>query len=261
MNDYSINGINSANVKQPLPVKAGLGGKADNELEKMGSMPVSQTPSDNTKPTGRRRTESKEVRRQQLINATIDSIAQNGIGGTTMSTVTEIAGLSLGIVNFHFKSKQNLLEETLLFLAKEHHEQWLDAFDNAGLSAPEKLLAIVDAHFHPRICSPKKLAVWFAFFGEAGRRKVYRKLINDIDLERYSIALRLCSEIAEDGGYDDMPPRQVANILEALYDGIWLELLTYPENFRRTEARDHIVAFLSKVYPDHFRMPEFKSGS
>nr|WP_170329885.1 TetR family transcriptional regulator C-terminal domain-containing protein [Ruegeria arenilitoris] len=226
----------------------------------MGCIRVRQSPIEKTKLEGRRRTESKEVRRQQLIDATIDSIAQNGIGGTTMSTVTEIAGLSLGIVNFHFKSKQNLLEETLLFLAKEHHEQWLEAFDNAGLSASEKLLAIVDAHFHPQICTPKKLAVWFAFFGEAGRRKVYRSLINDIDQERYNIALRLCSEIAEDGGYDDMPPRQVANVLEALYDGIWLELLTYPENFRRPEARDHIVAFLSKVYPDHFRMPEFKHG-
>ncbi len=178
-----------------------------------------------------------------------------------MSTVTEIAGLSLGIVNFHFKSKQNLLEETLLFLAKEHHEQWLEAFDNAGLSAREKLLAIVDAHFHPQICTPKKLAVWFAFFGEAGRREVYRSLINDIDQERYSIALRLCSEIAEDGGDNDMPPRQVANILEALYDGIWLELLTYPENFQRSVARDHITAFLAKVYPDHFRMPAFNNGA
>lgn len=222
-------------------------------------MQVRQVPIDSSKPKGRRRTESKEVRRQQLINATIDSIAKNGIGGTTMSTVTEIAGLSLGIVNFHFKSKQNLLEETLLFLAHEHHEQWLDAFNQAGLSAPEKLLAIVDAHFHPQICSSKKLAVWFAFFGEAGRREVYRKLIKNIDLERYNIALRLCSEIAADGGYDDLPPRHVANILEALYDGIWLELLTYPDDYQLTEARDHILAVLSKIYPGHFQTPEFKT--
>ena len=54
-----------------------------------------------------------------------------------------------------------------------------------------------------------------------------------------------------------MPARQVANLLEALYDGIWLELLTYPENFNRKKARDHIVAFLAKMYPDHFQMPDF----
>ena len=50
------------------------------------------------------RTASKAVRRQQLIEATIDSIAKYGISGTTMTTVTGLAGLSVGIVNFHFFS-------------------------------------------------------------------------------------------------------------------------------------------------------------
>lgn len=204
-----------------------------------------------------RRTESKEVRRQQLIDATIRSIAKYGIGGTTMSTVTEIAGLSLGIVNFHFKSKQNLFEETLVFLAREHHDLWQKAYRDAGLSAADKLMAIVDAHFDRSICSPKKLAVWYAFYGEAGRRKVYRKLIEDIDMERYHVSLRLCEEIAKEGGYDAIPPQQVNNLLEALYDGVWLELLTYPESYNRKEARNHIVAFLAKVFPNDFEMPQF----
>lgn len=204
-----------------------------------------------------RRTESKEVRRQQLIEATISSIARHGIGGTTMSTVTEQAGLSIGIVNFHFKSKQNLFEETLMYLAQEHHDHWLKAYRDAGLTAPEKLMAIVEAHFHPKICSQKKLAVWYAFYGEAGRRKIYRKLIEEIDDERFDVSKSLCAEIHEDGQYSGLPPQQVANLLEAFYDGMWLELLTYPENYTRKSARDHIAAFLANVYPKHFSMPPF----
>jgi TetR/AcrR family transcriptional repressor of bet genes len=205
-----------------------------------------------------RRTETKEVRRQQLIDATISSIAKHGIGGTTMSTVTDIAGLSLGIVNFHFQSKQNLLEETLVYLAREHQQQWLKAYNDAGLSAIAKLMAIVDAHFHPRICTPKKLAVWYAFYGEAGRRSVYRKLIEDIDMERFNLSLQLCEKIAEEGSYDAVPPRQIANLLEALYDGMWLELLTYPESYTRQKACNHIRAFLATIYPDHTEMPSFR---
>lgn len=204
-----------------------------------------------------RRTESREVRRRQLIDATINSIARHGIGGTTMSTVTENAGLSLGIVNFHFDSKQKLFEETLMFLAREHHEQWLSAYRDAGLSARDKLAAIVDAHFHPRICSKKKLAVWYAFYGEAGRRKTYRKLIEDIDAERVALQLKLCTEINAQGAYAGLPPRQVVNLLEALYDGLWLELLTYPESYTRQKARAHIWAFLAVTYPKHFDMPAF----
>lgn len=203
-----------------------------------------------------RRTEPKEVRRSQLIDATINSIAKHGIGGTTMSTVTDIAGLSIGIVNFHFKSKQNLFEETLIYLAREHHEQWYRAYLDAGLSAPEKLLAIVDAHFDRKICSRKKLAVWFAFYGEARRREIYRHLIDQIDDERVSISTRLCREILDQGRYaNPLPPEQIARTLEALYDGLMLNLLMYPGYTTRDKARDQVHAYLATVFPDHIDRP------
>lgn len=212
-------------------------------------------PARDSKPA--RRTEPKEVRRSQLIDATINSIAKHGIGGTTMSTVTEFAGLSIGIVNFHFKSKQNLFEETLMHLAREHHDQWYNAYLDAGLSAQEKLLAIVDAHFDRKICSRKKLAVWFAYFGEARRRETYRHLIDQIDDERFSIAVRLCQDIIDNGPYENAPPAdQIAKTLEALYDGLMLNLLMYPGYTSREKARDQVHAYLATVFPNHIEMPK-----
>lgn len=198
------------------------------------------------------RTASKETRRRQLIDATITSIARNGIGGTTMATVTDEAGLSLGIVNFHFQSKQNLLEETLVFLAREHHEQWETAFRDADLDASAKLLAIVDAHFHPRICTRKKLSVWYAFFGEGGRREVYRALVDDMDKRRIEVTSALCTRILSEGGYGGPPSDHVARMLEALYDGFWLNMLMYPGSFTREGSRRDIRAYLATVFPSHF---------
>lgn len=210
------------------------------------------------KPEGRkRRTETKEVRRNQLIDATINSIAKNGIAGTTLSTVTEGAGLSLGIVNFHFESKQKLLEETLTFLAREHHDRWKKSYHDAGLSAAEKLLAIVDAHFHPKICTRRKLAVWFAFYGEGGRRAVYRKLMDKIDDERFDLSTGLCAEIATEAGKTDVPPGQIARTLEGLYDGLCLNILMYPGDYTRDQARMHARAYLASMFPTHFAMPDF----
>lgn len=199
------------------------------------------------------RTASKEVRRRQLIDATINSIAEHGIGGTTMTTVTDLAGLSLGIVNFHFQSKQNLLEETLLFVAREHYDQWDKAYRDAGLDASAKLLAIVDAHFHPRIFTRKKLAVWYAFFGEVRRRAVYRSLVDDMDRERFEVSTRLCADILADGGYDGPPADHVARMLEALYDGLWLNTLMYPGKFTRDGSKRQIRVFLATIFPRHFQ--------
>src|SRR5512144_3072817 len=75
---------------------------------------------------------SKETRRQQLIEATIDSLAKRGYSETTMADVADGAGLSRGIVNFHFESKEKLLVATLQYMADEYSQHWRAALQNAG---------------------------------------------------------------------------------------------------------------------------------
>lgn len=198
------------------------------------------------------RTASKEVRRQQLIDATIETIAKNGISGTTMTTVTRAAGLSMGLANFHFSTKQNLFEETLRFLAEEHHNHWKVRFEKANLAPQDKLRAIVAAHFHPKICNRKKIAVWYAFFGEATARASYRKLADSIDAERRDITVELCNQIIADGGYENIDPVNVAFTLEGIYDGLWLNILMYPGEFSRTDMTTRIEDYLALVFPKHF---------
>ena len=89
--------------------------------------PSSETPA-------RGRAATKALRRQQLIDSTIESIAKRGFSETTMADVADGAGLSRGIVNFHFKSKEMLLVETLHYLAVEYREAWTRALEKAGPS-------------------------------------------------------------------------------------------------------------------------------
>jgi DNA-binding transcriptional regulator YbjK len=49
-------------------------------------------------------------RRQQLIDCHYRCIAQHGLSKVTMQMVTSEAGLSVGIANLHFQSKDNLLK-------------------------------------------------------------------------------------------------------------------------------------------------------
>ncbi|WP_135500896.1 TetR/AcrR family transcriptional regulator [Roseovarius aestuariivivens] len=202
------------------------------------------------------RTASKEVRRHQLIEATIESISKHGISGTTMTTVTGFAGLSIGLVNFHFRNKETLFEETLRFLAEEHREQWRKNYNNAALTPQAKLLAIVDAHFHPRICTRKKLAVWFGFYGEARYRAFYRRLMSEIDEERWDISRGICRTLIEDGGYANAKPEDVADTLEGLYDGLCLNILIYPGEFSRETAKQRVRDYLARTFPLHFDHPE-----
>ncbi|SPF77162.1 HTH-type transcriptional regulator BetI [Aliiroseovarius pelagivivens] len=205
-----------------------------------------------TKSSKKSRTAPPEVRRKQLIDATISCIARKGISGTTLSAIAAEAGLSLGLANFHFKSKDALLSETLKHLAAEHRDMWQQDAMRDDLSDTDKLLSIVSAQFHPRICSRKKLAVWFAFFGEASYRKTYRSISSQIDMERQELCAELLETIIADGQYMNADAKQVAETLEGMFDGFWLNMLMYPDTFLRTNAERQVMNYLKLVFTKHF---------
>ena len=55
----------------------------------------------------------REARQRQLVEATITAIGRYGYAKLTLNHVATLAGLSPGIVNFHFRSKEQLLAATL----------------------------------------------------------------------------------------------------------------------------------------------------
>lgn len=219
---------------------------------------MKQTVSD--KPGGKR-VAAREARRLQLINATIDSISKRGFSGTTLTTVTKGAKLSHGVVNFYFDSKEALYNQTLEYLANEHFELWFRAMQDSAPDASAQLTAIFNADFDAKICSRKKLAVWFAFWGQAKYRPSYLKIYNAHDEQRYTELLRLCTEIVDDGGYADLDPESLTRSLEALVDGLWLSLLMYPDWTTRDEAMSDLHTYLGSVFPKHFTLPIPTAGA
>ena len=204
------------------------------------------------KPTAKRRTAPKEQRREQLIKATIRSIARRGLSDTTMAAVTREARLSLGIVNLHFQSKEHLLVETLRFVADEYTTAWEKALANSGPSPAEKLQAVVAADFAPPVCEANKLAVWFAFWGESKSRPTYRKICAELD-ERYdAMLIGLCAQLADEGPYPGADPEIVATGLSAMSEGLWLDMLTNPKSMTAAQANGVCMSYLASVFPRHF---------
>ncbi len=198
-----------------------------------------------------RRTENRAKRRQQLIDATIRCISKHGLGGTKLSDVARSAGLSQGIVNLHFDSKDNLLAETLRYLADEYRQNFEQALERAGPDPAGRILALMETDLRPSICEPRKLAVWFAFWGEVKAVPTYRKICQQRD-SAYGEALEgLCRAVIDEGGYEH-DARTVADALSALTDGQWLACLVNPRQFDRGRALEAVRSYLRAVFPRHF---------
>ena len=194
-------------------------------------------------------------RRQELIDATITSIAVNGLPATTLSKVTKIAGLSPGLVSFYFASKDDLLLESLRYLAEEYYGAWAEAVRVAGDAPAAKLAAIAEACFAPDLCHPYKVAVWYAFWGEVGARRDYRAICDARDTAFFDAVLECCTAIIADGGYRRLDPRAMTYAFAGLIDGLWQDILFDPETFDADAARQTARAFLAGAFPQHFDRP------
>ncbi|MEO3389248.1 TetR family transcriptional regulator C-terminal domain-containing protein [Mesorhizobium sp. CAU 1741] len=199
----------------------------------------------------RGRKASKETRRLQLIEATIDSLAKRGYSETTMADVADGAGLSRGIVNFHFESKEKLLVATLQHMAEEYAAHWKGALAKAGPEPSARLAALVAADFDRAICSRRKLAAWCAFWGEARSRPTYQALCGSRDEMYQETVVELCSALVEAGDYP-LDPRQTALALDAMLEGLWLRLMMRGDDLTRDKAHAAASTMLTTLFPRHF---------
>ncbi|MER8847587.1 transcriptional regulator BetI [Mesorhizobium australicum] len=199
----------------------------------------------------RGRKASKEVRQLQLIEATIDSLAKRGYSETTMADVADGAGLSRGIVNFHFESKEKLLVATLRYMYDEYSAHWRNALQKAGDDPARQLQVLVAADFDRSICNKRKLAAWCAFWGEAKSRPTYQALSSARDAVYQNIFIDLCAALKQSGGYA-YEPQVMALALSAMLEGLWLRLMMGTEDTTRETSLQAANEFLSAAFPKHY---------
>jgi len=197
----------------------------------------------------RSRAVQSEFRKQQLIEATIDCIDKLGLSQTTLARIAERAGVSQGIVVFHFQTKKGLLEQTLRHLSHEYMQCWENACDNAEPDPVSQLCTLIKASFTPSICNRKKISVWYAFWGETRSRPRYMELCGKNDLAYSSRLLSLCETI-ESSSESTLSAQTAALSIEGMIDGLWQNFLIGTPGFKRAQALATVFELLEIIYPD-----------
>ena len=196
---------------------------------------------------------ARDVRRKQLIEATIDVLAARGYSSLTISDVSRGAGLSMGIVNFHFESKADLLSETLKHLAVQYRSNWTTAVENAGDDPAARLYAMTSADFDGDVCTPRILQAWVSFWAEAQSRPAYDEIYGDEEAAYLKTLETLCADLTTSGNYQrPQSGRLDARVINALTDGLWVALAHTPPGITRTEALKALHNCLAAFYPAHF---------
>lgn len=202
-----------------------------------------------------RRAQPREVRREQLIHATIKCIAKHGLSGTTMALVTSEAGLSLGIANLHFQSKEKLLLETLQYVTAEYAAGQAEILDSEELvSTAAKIEALLKFDFSPGVIDKNKLAVWFAFLGEAKSRPTYQRICSRQDSTAEAGITALFQQALDEADNKTADAGLLAAGYIALVDGLWLNALVDPRRLPWKKAYRAARHYLTSAFPRHINL-------
>ncbi len=183
----------------------------------------------------------KDKRKAQLIAATIESIGKRGLQETTITHISKGAGMSRGIINFYFTSKEAMLQETLKTLVDEYNSIWQEAVPEAkGLAGQALLEAIINAHFSKKLCQAKRLNVMSAFWGHAATHAAYRDVLQTSDRALEAVLQNAWKQ----AGVSQQEAPIVARQHHALIRGLWLAFMLSPQETDRDTLASECRAFV-----------------
>src|SRR3989440_103994 len=185
------------------------------------------------------RDEGEEARRVQLVEVTIDSLAEVGYVGTTLAEIARRAKVSPGLVAHYFDDKDGLLEAAFRTLART-----LAARMRARLALARtprgRVQAVIDTNLAPEEFDKRTGTAWLAFWGQ---------VLHVRGLKRVQTAYqrRMLSNLRNDlrrliPGED---ARSLAAMIAAMIDGVWLRAaLSEWQEADSESARALLTAFV-----------------
>lgn len=204
---------------------------------------------------------AKEARRRQLIEATIDGIARKGFAELKIADIAAEAGLSVGIVNFYFKSKDALLLATLKHLVENYEQHVQTTLDKAGKSAAAQIDAMIEADFARTHSNRKYVTVWYAFWGETRWRPEFLKMCADLSTSFQQSTTVTFQALIDEGGYQGLDAGLIARGYNAMIDGLWLDMLLNPKQTDRDTAKATVRAYLAGLFPKEFSGQQPANGN
>ncbi|HET9108335.1 MAG TPA: betaine-aldehyde dehydrogenase [Steroidobacteraceae bacterium] len=183
--------------------------------------------------------EPEDARRRQLIEVTINSLAEVGYVGSTLAQIAQRAGVSPGLVAHYFGDKDALFEATFRTLARRIRERVRERFD-AVRTPRGRVQAVIDANLAPEEFDQRTGTAWLAFWGQVlhvkGLKRVQavyqRRMLSNLrhDLKRLLPAEEACS---------------LAAMIAAMIDGVWLRAaLSRWQEADSESARALLTAFV-----------------
>jgi phenylpropionate dioxygenase-like ring-hydroxylating dioxygenase large terminal subunit len=149
-----------------------------------------------------------------------------------------------------------MLVASLQFLAAEFEEKVLQPITRLKSTPVPALELLVDLYLDPEIASPRKVSVWYAFWGEASSRQEYYDICGQKDEGFAALVRELIGRLIDETSQPQLDPDGVALGLIGVLEMLWQDFaFRSEENIDRPAAKQRCMAYLRSVFPGQFAPP------
>jgi AcrR family transcriptional regulator len=196
---------------------------------------------------------SRIRQRQRLIDACISALHIYGPSRTTVERVVALADLSPGIVRFYFESKAAMLVASLEFLAAEFEQRVQLPVARLKHTPMRALELLVELYLDEDIASPRKVSVWYSFWGEASSRQEYLDICGRKDEDFEILVRELMQRMIEESGERHLDADGVALGLMGVLEVMWQNIAFQREsNIDRRAQKRRALSYLRSIFPRQF---------
>ena len=195
--------------------------------------------------------ETEARRREDLIAAALDLVAQGGMQAATVRAIAERAGVTPGLIRHYFTSKEELTRAAYLHLMDKMLADSVAGAKNSAGNQLQRFADFIAATVRPPVVDATTVGLWAGFLQLTRKDTAMR----DVHKETY-LAVR--DELQRQIACLPRPAteaqlRYEAIACNAVLDGLWLEGSLLPEDFAAGElvtvALDAIGAILGLKLP------------
>jgi AcrR family transcriptional regulator len=197
---------------------------------------------DSGRPPNQRELAAAEAR-TRILAAAAECIVRDGLAKVRMAGIAREAGVSAGLLHYHFDTKEQLFAEVLTYshrLSSVLNQQLLH---HAGNDAPHRLSAFLDRCLPSDDGLAHEWLLWQELDLLCLRKPELAKVGADLYEDLYSSVAAIITDGIGTGHFTtDLPPRMVAETAVALCDGLGARVLANDPNLTLADARATLAA-------------------
>ena len=165
------------------------------------------------------RATNREARREQIVEAMLRVMAARGYERASVAAIAKEAGLTAGLVHYHFRNKEEILLALLGRLEGLVAARY-DRFATDAMTPRARLDAFLDAHLaRDAEARPDAVACWVALGTEALTREEVGAAYRGVVTRELATLEGLVGEVLAATGRDLAEARAIASGLYAAIEG------------------------------------------